>query len=76
MDQTTTPEAGKMPPTPTPPPPAYRRKEGLTGPILLIAIGLLLLADNLLPGFDFSDYWPLILVAIGVGLLLKSRQSL
>ncbi len=43
--------------------------------IILIVIGVLFLADNFIPRFDFGDYWPLILIAIGFGLLLKSRKN-
>lgn len=42
--------------------------------IVLIVIGGLLLLDNMFPRFDFDHYWPVILIAIGVGLLLKSRN--
>ena len=42
--------------------------------IVLIVIGGLLLLDNLFPRFDFDHYWPVILIAIGVGLLLKSKN--
>jgi phage shock protein PspC (stress-responsive transcriptional regulator) len=42
--------------------------------VILIAIGGLLLADNFFPRFDFSDYWPAILIAIGVSLLLKAKS--
>jgi phage shock protein PspC (stress-responsive transcriptional regulator) len=42
---------------------------------LLIIIGVLFLADNFLPRFDFGDYWPLILIAIGAALILNSRNN-
>lgn len=42
--------------------------------IVLMVIGGLLLLDNLFPRFDFDLYWPVILIAIGVGLLLKSKN--
>jgi phage shock protein PspC (stress-responsive transcriptional regulator) len=57
-------------------PPYYygRRKHdgSVMGGLILIVIGGLFLADNYLPHFSFSDTWPLILVAIGVGLILNS----
>lgn len=43
--------------------------------VILIIIGVLFLADNFIPRFDFGDYWPLILIAIGFGLLLKSKKK-
>jgi phage shock protein C len=42
--------------------------------IILIVIGGLLLLDNLLPRFNFNHYWPIILIGIGVGLLLKAKN--
>lgn len=42
--------------------------------IVLIVIGGLLLLDNLFPRFAFDHYWPVILIAIGVGLLIKSKN--
>jgi phage shock protein C len=42
--------------------------------IILIVIGGLLLLDNIFPRFHFDHYWPLILIGIGVGLLLKAKN--
>ena len=42
--------------------------------IVLITIGGLLLLDNIFPNFDFDHYWPVILIGIGVGLLLKAKN--
>ncbi len=39
--------------------------------VMLIALGFLFLADNVFPDFRFSLYWPWLLVAIGVGILLS-----
>ena len=44
-------------------------KAGTVMGIVLIALGLLFLLGNLVPEFGFEDYWPLILVALGAGLL-------
>jgi len=41
---------------------------------VLIVLGLLFLADNFLD-IRFHDFWPLILVAIGGGLLWRSREE-
>jgi phage shock protein C len=48
---------------------------GLIGGLVLIVLGLLFLANNLFPEFSFGDYWPLILIAVGIGLLLKNRRG-
>jgi phage shock protein C len=42
--------------------------------VILIVIGGLLLLDNLLPRFNFNHYWPVILIGIGIGLLLKAKN--
>jgi len=42
--------------------------------IILIVIGGLLLLNNIFPRFHFDHYWPLILIGIGVGLLLKAKN--
>jgi len=54
--------------------PRPRNKRGVVGGFVLIGLGVLFPADNLLPDFRFGDYWPLILVAIGVGLLWKANR--
>ncbi len=51
------------------------RGSNLIGGVVLIVLGLLFLANNLLPEFQFGDYWPLILVAIGAGILWKHRPG-
>lgn len=42
--------------------------------IVLMVIGGLLLLDNIFPHIDFDNYWPVILIGIGVGLLLKAKD--
>jgi phage shock protein C len=66
MDSTT--------PSPTPPP-QKRDQGGLIGGLVLIVLGLLFLANNLIPDFRFGDYWPVILIVIGGVLLWKSRNE-
>ncbi len=51
----------------------HRRRN--IGGFVLIIIGVLFLMDNFIPRFHFGDYWPLILIAIGVALLLKSKNN-
>lgn len=63
------------PVTPSPVQPPPQKKQSIVGGVVLIVIGVLFLLQNLLPDFDFGDYWPLILVAIGAGLLWNSRKN-
>ena len=51
-----------------------RHEGGLVGGLVLIGLGLLFLAENMIPGFRFGDYWPVILIAIGAGLIWKSKR--
>lgn len=39
-------------------------------PVLLIVLGILLLLDQLLPGWGIDKTWPALLVAIGIIMLL------
>lgn len=55
--------------------PTGQRKDSILGGVVLIVLGFLFLARNLIPGFDFSDYWPVILIVIGTALIWRSRQS-
>jgi hypothetical protein len=45
------------------------------GGIILITLGVLFLLANLVPGLDFGDLWPVLLLVIGGGLLWKSRRT-
>jgi len=47
------------------------RNGSLIGGLILIILGILFLFENL-DILDFSEAWPLILVIIGVGLIVKS----
>lgn len=73
------PQQSTAPPQPPPPqPPMPDRKHGqgsIIGGLVLLVIGFLFLAENFLPDFHFGDWWPLILVAIGVGMLYRAVRS-
>lgn len=42
---------------------------------VLILLGALFLAEEFLPAFDFSKFWPLLLIGIGVLLLVNSKSK-
>ena len=73
------PQQSTVPPQPQPPqPPMHEHRHGhgnIVGGLVLLVIGFLFLAENFLPDFHFGDWWPLILVAIGVGLLYRAVRS-
>ena len=73
------PQQSTVPPQPQPPqPPKPEVKNGrgsIIGGLILLVVGFLFLAENFLPDFHFGDWWPLILVAIGVGMLYKAVRS-
>lgn len=52
-----------------------KRKRGAVIGVVLIALGAIFLADNFLPFFDFEEFWPLLLIAIGVGLLWNANKK-
>lgn len=54
--------------------PANQKGSVIAG-IILIALGMLFLADEFLPSLDFGKYWPLLLVALGISLLVTSRKN-
>jgi len=53
----------------------HQKKGSVVGGLVLITIGALFLIDELIPQLNFGDLWPLILVAIGVGLLISAFSS-
>ena len=68
------PVAPVAPPVTVTPAQSAPRRGGLTGGIILIVIGGVFLASQFVPGLDIGKLWPLILVAIGVSMLLKSGR--
>ncbi len=48
----------------------------MTGPLILIVLGVLFLLRNMYPGqFPFERMWPVILIVIGVAKILEYFQS-
>lgn len=68
------PVAPATPPAPVTPTQPAPRRGGLTGGIILIVIGGVFLASQFVPGLDIEKLWPLILVAVGVSMLLRSGR--
>ena len=54
--------------------PSTHRRPSLTGPVILITLGLVFLADQLVPGWGISKTWPVLLVVFGVLKLLDSTS--
>jgi len=51
-----------------------RDNRSLWGGLILVTMGVLFLLDNYISRFNFSDYWPLILIGAGVGLLINAKK--
>ena len=49
-----------------------KSKGSFIGGLVLITLGALFLANQLIPNVDFGDLWPIILVVIGGGLLINA----
>ncbi|MBI4474501.1 MAG: hypothetical protein HY646_17660 [Acidobacteria bacterium] len=48
----------------------------MVGPILLIALGILFLLNNIYPGvYSFGKMWPVILIVIGLAKILEYFQK-
>ena len=59
--------------TPPPVPQTIERNKGsLIGGLVLITLGALFLADEMIPQVNFGDLWPVILIVIGAGLLINA----
>ncbi len=50
------------------------RPPSLTGPVLLITLGVMFLLHELIPGWGIGKTWPVLLVVIGVLKLLSSSR--
>jgi len=63
-------------PVPPSTPQTGKRSSGsLIGGLVLITLGGLFLADELIPRISFGDLWPVLLVVIGIGLLVNAFTS-
>jgi len=51
-----------------------KKNRAMWGGIILILLGGLFLLDNFIPRFDFGDFWPLILIGVGAGILINAKK--
>lgn len=56
-------------------PPEVKAKRATIAGSILIVIGVVFLADNLIPAFHFDDLWPVIFIAVGGGLLWNALSQ-
>jgi phage shock protein PspC (stress-responsive transcriptional regulator) len=52
-----------------------KQKRSTVVGVILVVLGAIFLANNFVPRLHFSDYFPLILIAIGIGLLINSKKT-
>jgi phage shock protein PspC (stress-responsive transcriptional regulator) len=73
---TDAPKADAFNPVSTPAPQTMERNKGsLIGGMVLITLGALFLADELIPQINFGDLWPVILIVVGIGLLINTMSK-
>lgn len=58
----------------SPPSPVPDHRGSMSAGIVLIIIGGLFLANNFMPHFHFGDYWPILLILLGLGILSRTRR--
>jgi len=52
-----------------------KNERNYTGGLILVVLGVIFLLGEFMPWFNLGRLWPLILVAIGLGIILKSPRS-
>jgi phage shock protein C len=67
------PEAGPGEPS-APPPRAERQTVAVVAGAALVVLGVLLFVRALVPWFDGVVFWPLVVIAVGVFVVLSSRR--
>jgi phage shock protein C len=71
----TAPASQQGPPQPAPVPQPSNHRGSMSAGVILIIIGGLFLADNFLPHFHFGDFWPIILILLGLAILSRSTKQ-
>jgi phage shock protein PspC (stress-responsive transcriptional regulator) len=51
-----------------------KNNESVIGGLVLLTLGIIFLADEFIPWFEFHKLWPLILVAVGVGVIWNNNK--
>lgn len=51
-----------------------KNNESVIGGLVLLTLGVIFLADEFVPWFEFHKLWPLILVAVGVGIIWNNNK--
>lgn len=44
--------------------------------VFLILLGGIFLLDNFVPHFHFGDFWPLVLIGLGIAIILNSKNKI
>ncbi len=52
---------------------AQRKKRSTVFGVALVILGFIFLADTWIPHIHFTHFFPIILIALGIGLLIKSK---
>lgn len=55
-------------------PTSARRGRPLLG-VILIGLGVLFLVDRYISWFRVWDYWPVLLIAAGIGIISRARKT-
>ncbi len=66
-------DENRMPPEEPRQQPSGKKESNLTTGVILIAVGALFLLHNL-EWLNLGRYWPLLLIVVGIGLLLKRNS--
>jgi phage shock protein PspC (stress-responsive transcriptional regulator) len=70
----TAPASQQASPQPAPVTEPSNRKGSMYAGVILIIVGGLFLADNFLPHFHFSDFWPILMILLGIAILSRSTR--
>lgn len=65
------PQSGAAQPPPAPP---SSNKGSTSAGVILIVIGGLFLANNFLPHFHFRDFWPIVMILLGIAILSRTSR--